>query len=455
MREAGLGNSSAAGALRWLALALRPLAPRPLARRFSLALLALAAACGGPKPLAWESAPPGSPDLSKLACVAAQDPPPADFPRYLADLAALRVQRVRREVPWAWLERTRGTFDFGAWDGNTEALGAAGLEQIVTLDYGNALYNGRTDGDDKYPAPPADFARYASALVQRWKPWVTRWEIWNEPNAGFRFWKPAADAAAFAATLDAAAAAVRDACPACEVILGAPVSIGYPGTGVPSGAAFVGQVAALSSSFDSAAAHLYTLYPPCSPPEGGPNRCGFFADAETPFSAQASSLRAAAGRSGLHVTELGWPSWKSISGKGDVTEGAQAAWLLRGTLLAAAAGAVSACWYTWSDDARSGGFPPEGDFGLVHRDGSHKPAFDAFAALYAVPLRGFIRSRETELGLRAGEHALLFETAGGLVTWLWREESAAPRTVQVPLHSSGPARSIALDPKPAALTEPR
>lgn len=410
---------------------------------------ALAAGCSRPHYLAAEHAAPGAADVNAGACLAYGVPgDAAGRTLFLQDAQLLGVKRVRYEISWAWVEKQKGVFDFSAFDAGVEALAQAKLDQILILDYGNPLYSaaGHTNGDDPMypPDDPADFARYVAAIVGRYGDRVKKWEVWNEENSGFRFWKPDADAAGYARLLEAASAAVKAACADCQVILGAPVSIPYTSPFVvPAGADFIRAVRAAGGvDYDAVGVHPYMLYPPCSPPEGGKNACEFWSRDEVSFQDQLAQIREAAGPVPVHATEYGWPTFKPPSGKGEVTEAVQAAWLVRGTLLIAAGGGASACWFTWRDDDRSGSFPPEGDFGLRARpsggDGAPKASYQAFAMLYLAghgSLR-FVRDRAGELGLQKGEHALLFDARDGNVTFLWREETVPRRTVKVPLHGA-------------------
>lgn len=434
------------------------LAFRTVVKRCSVAFALMLCACPRAKPrwLPWESAPAGAPDVSRIACLAYPGGSTADLGR----LEQLGAAQVRWEISWSWVEKQAGVFDFSAFDGEVSALHDAGLEQILILDYSNPLYSAAgaaNGGDDKYPPDdPASFARYVSAIVGRYGDRVKRWEVWNEENGGFRFWKPQADAAAYAALLDAASDAVKAACSDCEVILGAPVSLDYPAFGVQNGPDFLRAVAAAGGTkYDAAAVHPYMLYPPCSPPEGGPNLCAFWSRDEVPFSDQIAQVRDAAGAGKpWFATEYGWPTFKWTSGKGSTTEAMQADWLERGMLLAAQAGAGAACWFTLADDpATSGGFPPEGDFGLVTTGGAPKAAYGAFETMAQLFGAGrgawFVRDRAAELKLRAGEHALLFAWGDKLVTALWREESAAGRRFDVRLF--GPASLVGPAPGGANL----
>ena len=234
------------------------------------------------------------------------------------------------------MERQAGSFDFSAFDARVAQLAAAGLSQILVLDYGNPLYSAAGARANGVPDGP-DFLR-----------------------------------------------AARDA-----------------------GAA----------DYDAASVHLYTLYPPCAPPEGGANLCDFWgARPEPPFADQLRPVVAAAGGVPAYATEFGWPTWPPATGHGAVTPARQ-------------------------------------------QDGGAKPASAAYAALFASAPGCFVRDRAAELGLAAGEHALLFEGASHLTTFVWREESAPARRIRVTLHGpaaistlGGPASDASLDGAAATLT---
>lgn len=428
---------------------------------------ALALGCSAaPAPLPWEEAA-GGPDLSALGCVAVQVPGDAAVrARLTADLRDLGVARVRWELTWYGTEREKGRFDWALADAGVAAIAAAGAEPLLAVVGGNPLYPSAAAGDEWAPPDdPADFARFAGAAAARFGAPGRVFEVWNEENAGYRFWRPRADAAAYARLFNAARAAIRAACPGCLVIAGAPVTEEYPT--VPAGPRFLADaLAAGLTGADGQGVHPYPLYPPCSPPEGGENRCALWKSrSETPLVRQLAEVAGAAGGLPAWITEFGWPTALPPTGTGEVTEALQAQWLARAFLLAAAQGARSACWWTWSDDERSGQFPPEGDFGLVRKGGARKASFAALADLLHSlrPLR-FVRDRGTELDLRAGEHALLFQLApeGGrdrLATFLWREEEAAARTLTLRTHGPSELRRVGEGapvqvPGAAAVVEP-
>ena len=366
------------------------------------------------------SSPLGPYDLGDAALVA----------KAVARAAEVGARTVRLDLRWSLVEQAKGVYAFGAWDAPLAAFAAKGIAAFLIADYGNPLYAppGADPSDDK--VPPADAAPYAAfvaAAANHFGARVAALELWNEENAGFRFWKPKEDAAAYARL----AGAARDRCPrgapGCVLWFG---GLFFHGEG-PVTPALDYLAAALGadprvSQLDGFALHPYPLYPPSAPPESG--------DAgETPIASMLSHYAAIA-RGPVPITEYGWPS------AGDVDEPAQARYLARAALLALQSGAPLACWYDLADDARHGHFPPEGDFGLYHFDDAGadlKPSGKAFRVLStALGAFAFSRDRSAELGAPTTVHALLLTTAArdAAATALWKESGPAAN-VDVPLHA--------------------
>jgi polysaccharide biosynthesis protein PslG len=427
----------------------------------------------------WESAPDGSVPLSDLACLTAGVPSdPTERSTYFSSLSELGARWVRWEENWSEVEKTKGVYDFSVASGSAAALADAGVQQMFILDYGNPLYSdaGAMTGDDKYPPDnPEDFARFASAAVALLSGTIKHWEVWNEENDGFRFWKPMGNPAGYAALLEATYPAVKAACGDCTVLFGPTVSDGYPTQGVEAGADFIADARdAGASHFDALAVHPYMLYPPCSPPEdSAANVCQFWPGTrELSFAQQVQDTSGAAGNVAFYATEYGWPTFTPGTNAGSVTEDAQAEWLVRGALLLASMGARTLCWYTLFDGAdETCGFVPEGAFGLIWDSGVHKRGFRAYADLYVTLHPGaFVRDRGAELGLQDGEYAFLFDDGGlRLTTFLWHDELVPARTVQVKLFGpstafqpgwgpvsdldlKGATATVTLDVKPIAIT---
>lgn len=305
--------------------------------------------------------------------------------RQIELLSATGARVVRLDFRWADVEPERGRFDFTAYDPMVEAAEAAGLEVLALLGYGVPWATSAPGADELYPPDdPADFARYATEVVRHYAGRITRFEIWNEPNGGYRFWKPLAngDAAAFAELQAMAAAAMRAECPGCTIYS---AGLFFQEQLINGALEFTNDMlTARSDAFDDIdafALHPYALYPPkAGPTEEGASRSypGMDGDVRELLAMHGLELPIA-------VTEVGWPV------HGEVDEDEQARLLSRAILVGAALGWDPLCWYNVTDGPRHGSIPPEDDFGL-YRFGSEdpeqpidpKPARDAFAWLSVI-----------------------------------------------------------------------
>jgi hypothetical protein len=219
-------------------------------------------------------------------------------------------------------------------------------------------------GDEFFPpTDPNDFARWAGAVAARYRGKVVAWEIWNEPNNGWRFWKTAlsGDPAAYGALLDATSKAMHAADPQARVMFGGTVFTPQLIEGaMPWLEKAYASKPDLAASFDLMGLHTYMAYPPERAPEDG-----VLLDAPVEAKVQMHAWlldRHGAGSKGMWITELGWP----VSGK--VDQAAQARYTVRATLLAARAGAEGIFWYTLRDGPNPAAFPPEDAFGLLGND---------------------------------------------------------------------------------------
>lgn len=303
---------------------------------------------------------------------------------------------IRRDFRWSEIERQKGAFDFAAHDRLVDEANQRGVRLLGTLGYGNPWANASSMGDEYFPpTDPADFARYAGAAAGRWAGKVTAWEIWNEPNNGWRFWKPtlAGDPAAYAALLAASSQAIHAADPKARVMLGGTVFTPQLIEGaMPWLAKAWAAKPDLGAAFDVMGAHTYMAYPPERAPEEG-----VLTDAPLEAKVQMHAwLLAEHGASSkpIWITELGWP----VAGK--VDEAAQARLLVRATLLAVRAGAEGVFWYTLRDGPDPAAFPPEDAFGLLHDDQ------DPMAAKEATPKRVY-RALKAMLAIAGPRHVVL------------------------------------------------
>lgn len=366
-----------------------------------------------------------------------------DRRRFVLDMArAAGVRTFREEFNWGRIEPERGQFKFEDTDARMNDVTAAGAELIGLIAYGNtwASEKGRAceiegggDCNTFPPDDPEDYARFAARLADRYGSSIHNWEIWNEQNSGFRFWRGAGvggDPEAYANLLKVTYKHMRDAQPSAriaygglfwheQVISGAPKFLDRSLAAVPD----------LPNFFDVVAYHPYTLYPPSVSPES--NR-----GAEVPLPEMHAALEEvlnvynASGKE-FWITEVGWPT------AGPVTEELQAQYLVRSSILSMSVGATRVCWFTFQDGPNFGTFPPEHDFGLLKfsendREFSPKQSFYALRAmserLGGTRYRCDMRDRLT---IQDEEYAYLFERDGGEdVLVLWRT-AAEVRAVRV------------------------
>lgn len=346
----------------------------------------------------------------------------------VAALQGMGVREVRHDLIWSYVEPSRGASDWTSEDAWVDAVTDAGFEVIAMTAYGNAWASSDPAADAYYPPDdPADFAAFAGAAAARYGDRVQRYEIWNEPNAGYRFWKVgdppeiSGDPEGYADLFVPAAAAIHAAAPGASVEVGGTF---FLPTGIVGGAEFVRDAASWNADFlasaDAVAYHPYTTYPPRVGPEEDEGD-------EEAIDAMGADMREASGDTlPLSITEAGWPSW------GTVDEEQQGALLLRGFALAQADGVRDYCAYTLEDYGDPDN--PESDFGL-YRSGAveRKPAGDAWASI-AANLDGMdcYGRAESALGLPAGVYAVRWASAEAAATLVWttsgQQEVTVPRS---------------------------
>lgn len=289
---------------------------------------------------------------------------------------------------------------------------------------------------------PEDLSHFETQVYQTvtaYRDLIHVFEIWNEQNAGYRFWQPKEDPAAYARLLKAAYRGVKRANPDAQVLYG---GLYYHAQIITGAEEFLEQSFTaqpdLAGYFDALAFHPYSLYPPSRPPEhdkGG----------QVPLPEMVrrltNILREAGAEKPIYATELGWPIY------GRVTEQLQAAYLVRAMILAIVAGVQSSCWFTLHDNPSypPGTFPPEGSFGLMRpfQGGAYpkKPSFFAYKTLshHLGKSRPAADLRE-KLHLLPSQHAYLFRREPGeqIIFWDVDEKAASQRHVEL----QSPARLI-------------
>ena len=104
-------------------------------------------------------------------------------------LGPLGVKMARIQSGWAKTERRRGQYDWAWLDEIIPDMASQGVQPWVCLCYGNPIYpdGGGTGLGGGLPSSPEALAAwdaFVAAFVQRYKQYVTHWEVWNEPKIG-------------------------------------------------------------------------------------------------------------------------------------------------------------------------------------------------------------------------------------------------------------------------------
>ncbi len=346
----------------------------------------------------------------------------------LAEWPGLGVRLARRDLYWSSVEPERGSFDFEGTDLLLDSVEGAGAELLGLLVYGNTWACSDCE-DSKYPPDdPADYAAYAAALVERYEGRVDRWEIWNEPNAGLRFWKPEEDPEAYAALTLAAVRAIHAVDAQAEVALGGlfwpDLIFGTPGPEFLD--AVLSAEPELVDELDAVAWHPYRY------PFSAPEERNEFQDSLLDEScALREQLRAHGGeRLDTWITELGWHTAPDALYEG-VNEEDQAAFLVRSAVLSWASGSSVYLWYTFQDGGTSDS-DQEARFGLYNHDGTPKQAAQAFSVLARAVGEdpgGSIEDRSVPLGLDESTYAYLLSGEETDLWILWTTEGSGEVTL--------------------------
>ncbi|MCA9543209.1 MAG: hypothetical protein KC613_02435, partial [Myxococcales bacterium] len=394
---------------------------------------------------------------------------PAEQARQAAWFAALGrmgVRTLRQQFQWHRIERAPGEFDWSLPDGRVGAADLHGVETLALLGYGNYWASAlAAEHRDPYypPDDPQDFARFAAAFAARY-PQITRFEIWNEQNAGYRFWKhpdgPSGQPDRYADLLVATAQAIRAVRPDAVVGFG---GLFYLPQAIMGGEAFLeGAYAArpdVGQAFDALAWHPYSFYPPLDPPERDTPRGPVDLYPVDVTAARLQAIMTAhegpqAVEKPLWITELGWPSVMGLD------EARQADYLARGWLLALAGGVDTYCIYRVlePDPARDALTPWEPSFGLLRYDADpldDTPPAEKPAVAHLTDLRQalaglrYAARRDPDPRLPPGVHWLVFtDDQGQHADVLWA--ASEPAEVVVPLAGSAQLTRLGQPPEAAA-----
>lgn len=331
-------------------------------------------------------------------------------------LAQLGVTSFRDEVFWHRIETKAGVLVFpdSLKDLDQLVTDAAkqGRRPLLILDYGNKLYD--DGGQIRSPEGIAAYVRYVRFVVRYFRGRVDQFEVWNEWNIGSggtqaqksaRYGSPQE----YAALLRAAYTAIKVENPSAAVIGGAFAGYDYnwidafgraggfnsldgfsihpyvfsEGRPVPQAPTGLGVVTGIAHMQLAMFAREAAADAPFKPMRGTPESAIQHLDelkSRIDLLAPGKNVR-------IYITETGWPVHKGALG---VSEETAAAYLQRFMLLAKSRPWIAGVWwydlFDDGDDAQN----KEHRFGLLAKDGTPKPAFQALIdmqSLLAAPSR--------------------------------------------------------------------
>jgi hypothetical protein len=319
-------------------------------------------------------------------------------------LRVLGVGSIRVDAPWQSIEHAPGRYAIPAWlDSAVDSARAAGVEPLLILAYGHALYGG---DKPRTPAQIEAFTRYARHVTVHFAGRVRYFDLWNEWDAQTGRTSPGS-ADDYVALARRVYPAIKAANPDSVVLSGGISSFGLERGWVERFIELGGLEAV-----DALSLHPYNLH-----------RDGTPEDAIGELDRVHALTRDAARPVPIYVTEMGYPAY---SGRGGVSRETAAVYLARFMLLASTRPHVAGVWWYCLRDQGNDPANREHTFGVLDAVLQPKPAARALrdvAALLAQVRRFRDRSRGTEQrveGSRAdgAQVALAWSAAGADVRLL-------------------------------------
>ncbi len=308
-------------------------------------------------------------------------------PGELAQIAKAGFSWVRMDFFWSNIERTKGNFDFAAYDRLMAGLKRNHLRPIFILDYGNDIYSA---GSPRTPEARTAFCRYVEASVRHYRGQGVIWEMWNEPNISF--WQPKPNVEEYIALAKATGEKIRTTAPE-EWFIG-------PATSTLDWAFLEGCFkAGLLGTWDAVSVHPYRQ----EAPETVILDWGKLRNLVDTYSPK------------KHIPFMSG-EWGYSTGWANQSEKLQADYVARQYLTNVACGVSMSIYYDWKDDG-SDAKEPEHHFGVVGADLKPKAAFLKVQSLVQA-LRGFRFVRQL-LTTRPDDMMLLFAKGRdvSLVAW--------------------------------------
>lgn len=342
-------------------------------------------------------------------------------------IAAAGIRVVRMDFTWSSIEKSKGVYDWSAYDELLSNLESRGLQAYFVLDYSNAIYEqtrvswvGASPSTSyvsspQHPLSVTAFSNWAKAAAQHFAGHNIIWEIWNEPNLA-TFWKLQANVAQYNTLALATCSAIKGADASATVI--GPATSGFPWDFLTSVLS-----SGLLNCIDAVSVHSYQT--PSTVPENAAADYSKLAAliAQYAPSSRANQIQMISGEWGYYTA--------SSSG---VSPATQANYVVRQQLANLLSGVNLSVWYDWMNDG-SDSSAPEDNFGLVNTDLSAKPSYTALQAM-TQQLSGYHLQGRIATG-NAQEYVLAFVNANGQIKFAY--------------WTAGSARAVSLTPVVAGM----
>jgi hypothetical protein len=326
----------------------------------------------------------------------------------------------REDFHWFWIESEPDRFQWDYYDRMVNLLTSRGVNIIGVLGHPPGWATPEPSDDPSgvsfYAPDPERFARFAAAVVERYRYRIVHWEIWNEPDNP-QFWLPQPDPVAYATLLSRVYPVISEVAPEANVLIG----------GLnPFDTRFLRTIAEIGAwwAFDIINIHPYV--DPVAPEANG----GIGESAR----ANIEQISSWAGHKPIWVTEFGWTTRPTDRVSG-ITEEEQANYLVRGSVLLRAAGMERVLVYAIKDEVQNG-------YGLLRFANAYddysepRAAFTAFTALNQQLGGAAFERRLNDVTVVQGKDVYAYRFTRGYETIdvIW---SPKPSTIKLPTNQAG------------------
>lgn len=353
-----------------------------------------------------------------------------DSAETLGQVRDLGLKWVRRGFIWEAVEKEKGVYDFSKYDRIMADCKARGLTVVGCIAFSNKLYGTHAKDEPGLGA----YAKFAAALVARYKDYDIVWEIWNEPNT-MTFWGKHGKkgnskeyAGEYLGLVKAAVPAMKKANPKC-IILGGSVSNMWTESYAWMDFMFEGGV--LKTGIDGWSVHPYGLKSP--------------EDYIEAYDIMRKSMAKHGGPANIPVlnTERGFPLGKvegNAGGEASMAKEYQAWHVVRQFLVDMLCDVNVTIWYEWIGSKKEG-------FSL-YSSTEQLPGYTACDVLIK-QLRDYRLDKRINIG-DPRDFALRFTTKSGaekIVVWTsppphQPADKVQPHAVKVPVTANGPVEVV-------------